>query len=90
MDLYQIVLPKDNDWEVMSELGQICIRQRQSNNGSHSSSESSEEATLAATQGVIQLIDLNAGLENQGPAKQQALRYFHQLRRAEEAERDIE
>ena len=26
MDLYRIILPKDNDWEIMSELGQIGMR----------------------------------------------------------------
>ena len=88
MDLYQIVLPKDNDWEVMSELGQIGIVHA-SHNGSSSEGESFIVQS-GATQGVIQLIDLNAGLENAGPLKQHSLRYFNQLKRAEEAEKDIE
>ena len=90
MDLYQIVLPKDNDWEVMSELGQIGIVHASSHNGSSSEGESFVQSATSATQGVIQLIDLNAGLENAGPLKQQSLRYFNQLKRAEEAEKDIE
>jgi hypothetical protein len=32
MDLYRIILPKDNDWEIMSELGQIGV----SPDGNHS------------------------------------------------------
>ncbi len=37
MDLYRIILSKDNDWEIISELGQIGIKL---NKGGSVSSES--------------------------------------------------
>jgi hypothetical protein len=38
MDLYRIILSKDNDWEIISELGQIGIKL--SKGGSMNTSES--------------------------------------------------
>ena len=38
MDLYRIILSKDNDWEIISELGQIGIKL--SKGGSINTSES--------------------------------------------------
>jgi hypothetical protein len=57
IDLYQVLIPKDNDWDIMNELGHL---------------------------NCLHFVDLNKGEQNFH------LRYYNQVRRAEDSVRKIE
>jgi len=48
MDLYRIILSKDNDWEIISELGQIGIKLNKGGSVSSESLIASNESDSAA------------------------------------------
>ena len=57
IDLYQILIPKDNDWDIMNELGHL---------------------------NCLQFVNLNTG------AQSHHLKYFNQVKRADDSIRKIE
>ena len=65
MDLYQIILPKDNDWEIMSELGQIGLNTNGSNHGSGSSCGGHQSNNMGSNnREENKLSNANVSLEN--------------------------
>lgn len=65
MDLYQIILPKDNDWEIMSELGQIGLNTNGSNHGSGSSGGGHHSNNMSSNnREENKLSNANVSLEN--------------------------